>query len=104
MKNSNQQCVSCVCFLCLFPCQAALCQCYDFWTCGDRPDGGKFLVRVSLGSLDPPGVAHLVDAEVEVTPGLRGVRILELGGGKIFNKDVMLLGPSRRNMAGRSGK
>eukprot|EP00434_Breviolum_minutum_P008565 symbB.v1.2.007556.t1/scaffold432.1/size246310/6 len=74
--------------------QAALCQCSEFWSCGDRPDGGDpFLVRVSLGSLDPPdGPTHLgKDASVELTEltPLRGVRILELGGGKIFNKDVM---------------
>lgn len=76
--------------------QVALCQCYEFWTCADRPDGGQFLVRVTLGSLDPPGQTDLVDASgtelTDPTPPLRGVRILELGGGKIFNKDVMLLG------------
>ena len=80
-------------------CQAALCQCSEFWSCGDRPDGGDpFLVRVSLDSLDPPAEpTHLgKDASVELTEltPLRGVRILELGGGKIFNKDVMLLGPA----------
>ena len=53
---------------------------------------------MSLGSLDPPAEPTDLgkDASVELTEltPLRGVRILELGGGKIFNNDVMLLGPA----------